>query len=82
MAENSGGAAEKGIMEGGEGEKQAYKSRKNSEAGGTDMVRRILPKQEEGNSPPLDSITPARSAKRRCVSSACIPCRRRKSKVC
>ncbi|RPB05323.1 hypothetical protein L873DRAFT_1758261 [Choiromyces venosus 120613-1] len=80
MPENSGGTAEKGIMDEGEGDKQAYRSRKNSEAGGTDMVRRILPKQEEGNSPPLDSILPARSAKRRCVSSACIPCRRRKSK--
>lgn len=45
------------------------------------MVRRVHPKEEEGNSPPLHSILPARSNKRRCVSSACIPCRKRKSKV-
>lgn len=46
------------------------------------LVRRVLPKEEEdGNSPPLLSL-PTRGNKRRCVSSACIPCRKRKSKVC
>lgn len=46
------------------------------------MVRRVLPKEEEeGNSPPLHTVLPIRSNKRRCVSSACIPCRKRKSKV-
>lgn len=46
------------------------------------LVRRVLPKEEEdGNSPPLLSL-PTRANKRRCVSSACIPCRKRKSKVC
>ncbi|KAI9880982.1 MAG: hypothetical protein M1830_009476 [Pleopsidium flavum] len=45
------------------------------------MVRPILPKEEQGESPPeLDSVPEARSSKRRCVSSACIPCRKRKSK--
>lgn len=45
------------------------------------MVRPILPKQEERESPSLDCSDPPRTTKRRCISSACIPCRRRKSKV-
>lgn len=64
-----------------EGAKGSGRSRKHSQAEGADMVRRILPKQEDENSPPLDSIFTTRATKRRCVSSACIPCRKRKSKV-
>ncbi|KAL7272218.1 hypothetical protein RUND412_004985 [Rhizina undulata] len=46
------------------------------------MVRPLLPKEEGGTSPSLESLLPSpiRVAKRRCVSSACIPCRKRKSK--
>jgi len=50
--------------------------------------RIILPKAEPGwasasSSPTLDSIPPGSDspAKRRCISSACMPCRKRKSKV-
>lgn len=47
------------------------------------MVRPILSKLEEQESPPeaLAGVEPAPNTKRRCVSSACIPCRRRKSKA-
>ncbi|KAI9793529.1 MAG: hypothetical protein M1816_007962 [Peltula sp. TS41687] len=45
------------------------------------MVRPLLPKEEQTDSPNLsDSGLESKSAKRRCVSSACIPCRKRKSK--
>ncbi|KAA8910686.1 fungal-specific transcription factor domain-containing protein [Sphaerosporella brunnea] len=47
------------------------------------MGRPILPKQEERDSPGLESVKPVRttpSIKRRCISSACVPCRKRKSK--
>lgn len=48
------------------------------EDGNSPLLRSI---QEDGNSPLLRSILPIRTNKRRCVSSACIPCRKRKSKV-
>ncbi|KAI9832944.1 MAG: hypothetical protein M1826_000723 [Phylliscum demangeonii] len=45
------------------------------------MVRPLLPKDERKESPTTsDSAAEAKAAKRRCVSSACLPCRKRKSK--
>ncbi|KAL1302118.1 hypothetical protein AAFC00_002553 [Neodothiora populina] len=41
--------------------------------------RTLLPKDEQGSSAGRDS-TPPKSSKRKAVSSACIPCRKRKSK--
>jgi hypothetical protein len=50
------------------------------------LPRQILPKVEPGSSsssPILDARLAGgeRAAKRRCISSACMPCRKRKSKV-
>ena len=46
------------------------------------MVRPLRPKEEQTETATLsDSSLEPKSAKRRCVSSACIPCRKRKSKV-
>ncbi|KAI4737203.1 hypothetical protein E4T50_12332 [Aureobasidium sp. EXF-12298] len=42
--------------------------------------RTILPKDEQGSSDGLASMAPPKPAKRKAVSSACIPCRKRKSK--
>ncbi|TKA64762.1 hypothetical protein B0A49_07973 [Cryomyces minteri] len=44
------------------------------------MVRPILPKDENVVSPTPDSAPEYKSSKRRCVSSACVPFRKRKSK--
>lgn len=46
-------------------------------------MRTIRPKDEQDDSTSTLSSVPTlpRSAKRRCISSACIPCRKRKSKV-
>ncbi|KAI9771358.1 MAG: hypothetical protein M1840_002328 [Geoglossum simile] len=44
------------------------------------MVRPILPKQSSGALPEPDPTFGTKPGKRRCVSSACIPCRKRKSK--
>lgn len=50
--------------------------------GNSSTMRPILPKKEQSeDSVDLDTVPDARSSKRRCVSSACIPCRKRKSKV-
>ncbi|KAI4125685.1 MAG: hypothetical protein LQ347_005275 [Umbilicaria vellea] len=52
-----------------------------SSRGSAGTMRPILPKEEQNEeSVNLDVVTDARSSKRRCVSSACIPCRKRKSK--
>ncbi|KAI5236504.1 hypothetical protein E4T43_08601 [Aureobasidium subglaciale] len=42
--------------------------------------RTILPKDEQGSRDDSASMAPPKSAKRKAVSSACIPCRKRKSK--
>ncbi|THW92568.1 hypothetical protein D6D06_07282 [Aureobasidium pullulans] len=42
--------------------------------------RTILPKDEQGSREGSASMAPPKSAKRKAVSSACIPCRKRKSK--
>ena len=50
--------------------------------GSFSTMRPILPKEEQNeDSVSLDAVPDARSSKRRCVSSACIPCRKRKSKA-
>lgn len=43
--------------------------------------RTILPKDEQGSREGSATVAPQKSAKRKAVSSACIPCRKRKSKV-
>lgn len=43
--------------------------------------RPIRPKDEVNSTDGVDSAAETKSSKRRAVSSACIPCRKRKSKV-
>lgn len=50
--------------------------------GSFNIMRPILPKEEQPEDAIyLDAVPDARNSKRRCVSSACIPCRKRKSKA-
>lgn len=50
--------------------------------GAAAMGRPLLPKEEPVESPTnSDGGMEAKAAKRRCISSACNPCRKRKSKV-
>jgi hypothetical protein len=43
--------------------------------------RTLRPKDEPGTSEDQDTASDARLSKRKAVSSACLPCRKRKSKV-